>query len=160
MSYKTTLNGSMNGSQSSRGASPTRAVFGNAAGVVHDFTELLELQVKLFAADVSAVKRRIVLPIAALVLSICVTLAILPVLLVGVAELFIQHADLSRATAFFASAGCGALVASILALVGWWRIRAGLHELQNSREELRKNIEWIKKTLRHGGQERHAAQRT
>lgn len=154
MAYQTSMSPRSNGHAAREPASnPAKAVFGNATQVVRDMTELAELQTKLLAADISALKRKSTLPVILLVIALCVLLGAVPVVLFGVAELLVQQAEFPRVWAYMTSAGGGFLTALILSLVAWLRLRSGFAELENSRRELSQNINWIKTTLKNGGQQ-------
>lgn len=151
MSNQAPLNGSTNVRSPNANGSPAKAVFGNAADVMHDVTELAELQAKLLATDVNTMKRRVTIPIVLLVVAVSVLLGLIPVALLGVAELFVVYAELSRVGALFAAAGCGAGVTLVLAIIAWIKLKSSFTALENSRQELQRNIAWIKTTLKSGG---------
>lgn len=130
---------------------PVKSVFGNASQVVHDITELAELQAKLFAADLHATKKRAILPIVILVISVCLLLGVVPVALLGVAELLVQYGELARSTAVLLAAAAGLIIAGVMAVIAGLRLKNGLSELSRSKRELSRNIEWIKTSLKSGG---------
>ena len=129
-------------------SSSPRAVMGNVTDVMHDITHLLELQAKLFATDSKAATRRALLPIVAMVVGVCVLLGCVPVGLLAAAEVVQIEAGLSRPLSLVCAAGAGLILAVALLAVGWWRLRRGFHEFDRSRNELLRNIAWVKQTLR------------
>lgn len=126
----------------------SRALVGNAAEVLHDITELAELQVRLLAADVKSIGYRSWMPLGSLTLGLCMLLGLIPVVLMAIAELLIEFAELSRATALLSVGGLGLLFAGMLIVVGWRTMRKRLCEIENTTTELKRNISWIKKTLK------------
>ena len=149
MSRQTSLNGL--GSRPSAHSDSERSVVGNAAGVMHDITELLELQTKLLASDSKAVVRRAVLPVVLVGVGLAVLLGSTPIALESLAEYFFHLFAWHRSLAFLAAASCGLIFSVLLLGMAWWRFRHVFDELNNSREELTRNISWIKQSLKTGG---------
>ena len=150
MSHQASLIRPDNGRQSARSESE-RSVVGSAAGVAHDIAELLELQAKLLVTDSKTMARRSALPFVLMIAGYAVLLGCTPVALESLAELFVDQLDWSRPLSFLAAAGCGAIFAALLVSAGWWRFRHVFDALKNSREELNRNISWIKQSLKTGG---------
>ena len=151
MYRQTSMNGSHEkGRQNGPRASTTEFV-GNAMDLLHDVTELVELQVKLLATDLNATARRSTIHIAVLVLGASCLLGVMPVLLMGVAELLVDSLAFSRAVSLLCSATLGMAAAGPIIFVGLRGLRNGLAELKNSNEELARNLKWVKKKLKNGG---------
>ena len=145
MSHQTTMNGSTNGNRSDEPVRrSTRSVVGNAADVLHDVTELAELQAKLLAADLKMTGRRTIVPTVCLTVATCLLLGLVPVVLLAAAELMLQHTELSRPIALLLSSGLGLLLAGVFAVVGWLKLKSVFRELESSTTELKQNISWIK----------------
>ena len=68
--------------------------------------------------------------------------------MIVLAERLSQAAGLSRAAAFSIAALGGFVAAAALGIVGWLRIREVEHVFQPSREELIRNVTWIKHVLK------------
>lgn len=139
---------SMNGSTSRSDHVSPRKVVGNATDVMRDVTELIELQGKLFASDLKLTCRRAAVPTLLLTAGVCLLLGLVPVLLAGLADLFVERFDLTRSLALLASAGCGLVAAVALLLTGWLLLRNAMTQLRNSGDELQRNLRWLKHTLR------------
>lgn len=150
MYRQTSMNGSHRDGRVDAPAS-TASVVSNATDILHDVTELAELQIKLFAADIKATSRQSAKHIAVLVLGASGLLGVMPVLLMGVAALLVEEYDLSPAQSLLTSAVGGFGVAGVVIFVGWLGLRRGLAQLNNSNEELARNLAWVKKTLKRGG---------
>jgi hypothetical protein len=86
--------------------------------------------------------------VALLLLAALVVAGTLPVALICVAELLVQGAGLSRPAAFAAAALGGLIVAAVLAAVGWSYLRGIALAFGRSREELTRNVTWIKQAVR------------
>jgi hypothetical protein len=71
-----------------------------------------------------------------------------PIAMILLAELLVQAAGLSRAAAFSIAATSGILVALAIGAVGWRYLRRVVHAFERSREELTRDITWIKRALK------------
>lgn len=140
----------MNGGNGRSTAAP-RAVVENLGEFTHDVLTLSELQVKLFAADFKDLKSGAVTPLALMGLAAVVALGAMPVGLMGVAWMLIDHQVLSAGWAFLLSAAGGLLLAAILGVTGWIWFRRQLAVLERSQTELARNVTWIKSVLKHSG---------
>jgi hypothetical protein len=134
----------------------------NVAGSVSDLTqdviELTELQTQLFVLDVkkSVAKARACFILA--VVGACLLLGSIPVALFAVAELLHEQLAWSRAAGFGVATLIGLLLCATVLGFAWTYVKSGLVSLDQSREELRRNISWLKSTLRNRSQ-RHAAEK-
>jgi hypothetical protein len=118
------------------------------ADLAHDVIELAELQSKLFTLDVksSAQKTRTSLLLAAA--GACVLLGSIPVALFALAEVFVEQLGWSEAGGFAVATLIGLVISGGLLAAGWMRFKSGLNTMHRSREELSRNIAWIKASLR------------
>ena len=128
-----------------------RRVAGNVAGVLHDVTELAELQSRLLLTDVRAAVRHAVLPIVLLIVAFCLLLGAMPVVMLGLAEWVEQETELTHATALVATAASACGVAILTLSVAWWQFKRSANYLKRSRDELSHNVACIKQVLRTGG---------
>jgi hypothetical protein len=71
-----------------------------------------------------------------------------PIVLTLVAELLMQAAGLSRAAAFSIAVLSGFIVALAMGVVGWSCLRGVVGMFERSREELTRNMTWIKHALK------------
>lgn len=131
-------------------------VAASVSELTNDVIELTELQTQLFVLDLkkSAQKARTCLILS--VVGICFLLGSIPVALFALAELLVAQLAWSRAAGFGVAALVGLLLSAIVVGVAWGYIKDGLVSLDRSREELNRNIAWLKSTLRKRGQS-HAA---
>ena len=147
---QTSINGRTNGQPASR---PTTnpSVIANVADVLHDATELAELQMKLFASDAKATLRKSAVSLLVLVAASSLVLGAIPVGLLALAETFARGLHWSRPLALLASAACGLLLAVAIGTIGARGFKNSLTELNNSKSEFRRNLKWMKRTLKRGG---------
>ena len=149
MSSQTPVNGQVTSPQKVRDSKA--AITSSVADVLHDVTELAELQARLFASDLLKAKRRSILGVVCFAVGGCLLLGLIPVFLMGAAELLTQSTDIKSASALLMVAGCALLAAAATSAVGWIQFKGVLAELENSKIELKQNINWIKRTLKQGG---------
>lgn len=90
----------------------------------------------------------LLISVALLVVAAMVALGTVPIALILLAELLMQAAGVSGAAAYAIAAMCGFIVAATLGLVGWSRLRRIRRVFHRSREEMTRNITWIKNALK------------
>ena len=88
------------------------------------------------------------IPVALLLFAGIVAVGTVPVALIFIAEFLAQAAGLSRAAAFSIAAMSGFIVAVAMGVVGWSYLRGVVHVFERSREELTRNMTWIKHALK------------
>ena len=125
-------------------------------GLAHDAIELAELQARLLKLDAQAAVRNGGTSVALAVLGVCLLLGCVPVALIALAELFVAQFDWPRAGAFAASAAIGLAFSAGAAYAAWIRVQTALTALQRSRDELNRNIAWIKSNLKRDQSPRYA----
>jgi hypothetical protein len=128
--------------------SPPNGVAKGMGELTHDIVSLAELQFELFRSDCREGLKRMLIPVALLLVAGIVAAGTVPIALILVAEFLAQAAGLSRAAAFSIAALGGFIVASAIGLVGWSRIRGVVRVFERSREELTRNMAWIKHALK------------
>ncbi len=127
---------------------PSDGVAKDVGELTHDIASLAELQFELFRNDCRNGMKRLLLPVVLLLLAGIVAAATVPVALIVVAELLTQAAGLSRAAAFSIAALGGFIAAAALGVAGWSHIRGIGRVFERSREELTRNMSWIKQYLK------------
>jgi uncharacterized membrane protein YqjE len=130
----------------------TPNVAASVGDLTHDVIELSELQAQLLTLDVkqSVAKARACLVLA--VIGACMLLGTIPVALLALAALLVEQLDWSYAGAAAVAALAGLLIAGVVFGVAYGYIKKGLVSFDRSREELRRNIAWVKSALRTRGQ--------
>lgn len=126
------------------------------SGLAHDAIELAELQARLLKLDAQAAARNGGTSLALAVVGACLLLGCVPVALVALGELFVDQFAWSRAAGYAAAAGVGLVFSGGAGFAAWQRIRTAAHALQRSREELNRNIAWIKSNLKRDKAPRYA----
>jgi hypothetical protein len=137
---------SMNTNGRTRAEQPNVAT--SFSELTHDAIELAELQAQLLALDLKETSESTKVSLTLGVVGSCLLLGSLPVALIALAELLIEQLDWSRATGYGAATLVGLLVSAGLLATAWARFRSGLVTMKRSREELSRNIAWIKTSLR------------
>lgn len=130
---------------------PPEGVIGGIAEFGNDIMTLAELQARLAAIDFKESLEHAVVPLVLTLGGLMLALASLPVVLIGVAQLI--------AWAFSIHLGWALLLVGLVALVGASAVAgiAGLRfsrsfaSFQRSREELVRNLSWIRTVLVHSG---------
>ena len=116
--------------------------------LTYDIVSLAELQLELFRVDCREGLRRILIPVDLLMFAGIVAVGTVPIALILVAEFLAQAAGLSRAAAFSIAAMSGFIVALAMGVVGWSYLRGVVRVFERSREELTRNMTWIKHALK------------
>jgi len=130
---------------------PPEGVIEGIAELGNDILTLAELQAKLAAIDFKESLEHAVFPLVLTLGGLILALASLPVVLIGVAQLI--------AWAFSIHLGWALLLVGLVALAGGSAVAwiAGLRfsrsfaSFQRSREELVRNLSWIRTVLVHSG---------
>ncbi len=128
--------------------SPPNGVAKGMGELTHDIVSLAELQFELFRIDCRDGLKRMLVPVALLLVAGIVAAGTVPIALILLAELLVQGAGLSRATAFWIAALGGFAAAAAIGLAGWFYIRGVVRVFERSREELTRNMTWIKHALK------------
>ncbi|MGA2618319.1 MAG: phage holin family protein [Thermoguttaceae bacterium] len=129
-------------------APPPNGVAKSMGELMHDIASLAELQCELFRIDCREGLKRMLIAAGLLLLAGVVAVGTVPIALILVAELLVQAAGLSRAAAFSIAALGGFIVAAAMGVAGWCCFRAVVCVFDRSREELARNMTWIKHALK------------
>jgi len=128
--------------------SPPKGVAKGIGELTHDIVSLAELQFELFTIDCREGLKRMLVPVAMLLVAGIVAVGTVPITLIFIAEFLTQAAGLSRAAAFSIVALSGFIVALAMGVVGWSYLRGVVRVFERSREELTRNMTWIKHALK------------
>jgi hypothetical protein len=128
--------------------SPPSGVAEDMGELTHDIVSLAELQLELFRIDCREGFMRMLIPLALLLFAGMLALGTVPIALMLVAEVLTQVAGLSRSAAFSIAALSGFLVALAIGGVGWSSMRGAMRVFERSREELTRNMTWIRNALK------------
>jgi len=121
----------------------------NARALARDVLELAELQTDLLKVDTADWVKRLVLPILLLSGAIVFGIACVLILLMSLAHGLVEWFEISEALALLIAGLVGIVLGVACGLIGWQRLRGSVSVFGRSREELKRNIRWLKKVL-HG----------
>ncbi|SIO66757.1 Putative Holin-X, holin superfamily III [Singulisphaera sp. GP187] len=127
------------------------SMVGSIAGFGNDVATLAELQLKLAALDFKETSARALVPLALVVVALVVILGSVPVAIGGVALLIAQVTQLSIGGALLVTAIVTLGLASVVVVVAGRKLGASLEGFQRSRDELIRNISWIRTVLVYSG---------
>ena len=118
------------------------------SGLAHDVIELGELQAQLFVHDVKSTGQKTRTSLLLGVIGACVLLGSVPVLLLALGQLIAEQTGWPLSGGFAIAAIVGIAASAAFLAVAWNRLSVGLNSMQRSRDELNRNIAWIKSSLR------------
>jgi hypothetical protein len=126
-------------------------VVSNIADFSNDIATLAELQAKLAAYDAKEAASRATIPLIILGAGSVLAVASLPVILIGVAELIATSAGISTGKAQLIVGLVALLLAVLACLFGARGSLQSLDSFRRSREELTRNLSWIRTVLVYSG---------
>jgi hypothetical protein len=134
-------------------------VAASVSDLTHDVIELSELQVQLVALDAkySVQKARTCLVMA--VIGAAMLLGTIPVALITIAAVLVETLEWSYAVSAGVATLVGLVITSIVLGLAYGYLKSGLVSFDRSTEELRRNIAWLKSTLRTRSHAERAASR-
>ena len=118
------------------------------SGLAHDVIELGELQAQLLALDVKRTSRDARGAFVLTVVGASFLLCSISVGLFALAELLVEELGWDKSTADFVTAVVGVAVGGGILAAAWCQWQSGMSALTRSREELSRNIAWLKMSLR------------
>ncbi len=126
-------------------------VVGNIAEFGNDVATLVELQAKLAVFDAKDCVGRATTPLVVLVVGAAVALAAVPVILFGLADLIASATSISPGAARLIVGLVTMGAAGAAAFVSLRTVGASLDSFRRSREELTRNISWLRTVLVYSG---------
>jgi len=121
---------------------------GSFSSLAHDALELAELQTQLLKMDAKATSKRIQLTAILVAVGLVVLLASLPVALITVAETIVVQSSLGTPVAYAITTLSALVLSAALIGTGYWRLKSGVTTFERSSHEFRKNLDWIKSSLK------------
>jgi len=115
--------------------------------VAHNVLALSELQAELFRLDAREAVTRLVVPIVLLAAAGAIALETIPVLVLLLAQVLVVAASLPTWLAMLIAVLVGFAAAAIVGFAGWHLLRAPFRAFQRSRDEFRRNVEWLKNAI-------------
>ncbi len=148
MDFQTQMNG--NGTEDA----PSHRVVRSAAASWHHALVLGELQFQLLLVEFSEGFRQVRGGLLLVVGGLLFGIASVPVVLVALALLLVEAAELTPALAFGSVAGLAILTTTVLLAAGWGRLHGESLTTPRSRAEWKTNWRWLKETLARERQQR------
>jgi len=129
-----------------------RGVVGNIAELGNDVATLAELQAKLTLIDLKEGTSRALIPTIVAAIAAVLALSSVPVALIGLAFLLARALGRDQeGWAFLIVAGSTLILAGVAAAIAALRLGRSFESLRRSREELTRNLAWIRTVLVHSG---------
>jgi len=143
----------LNGGQRVRINSPLAdGVIGNLAELSGDIATLAELQTKLAVVDMKQVAGAATIPVALIGGGLVMLLAAVPVAMIGASELLADALALThRGWAYLIVSAVAMALTVLLVLIGLPRLTRSFDSLVHSKEELARNVAWVKTVLANSG---------
>ncbi|HVT30403.1 MAG TPA: phage holin family protein [Lacipirellulaceae bacterium] len=116
--------------------------------LAHDVIELAELQAQLMVLDVKSATRKTRTSLILAVTAFCILLGSIPVALYTLAQLFVVWFNWPQWAGLGLSTIVGLVISACIGGGAWLRFKSGPGTMERSREELSRNIAWIKSSLR------------
>ena len=136
---------------SGAGAGNGLGVVGSIADFGNDVTTLMELQAKLTALDAKECIAHATFPLYVIGFAMVVVLAAVPVVLLGVAYLLAMALNIAPGWAMLLTGLLALAVAGLVGFLSVKEITRSLEPLRRSREELFRNLAWIRTVLVYSG---------
>lgn len=133
---------------------------GGLAEFGHDIITLTELQAKLAVLDLKESLARSAAPLTLVAAGVALAVASLPVALIGLAEWLATALQLSqRGWAYLIVAGIAIVIALLVAVIAGSRISRSFESFERSRDELTRNLAWLRTVLLHSGRPARSGRR-
>ena len=126
-------------------------VVGSIAGLGNDVATLAELQLKLATLDFKETTGRALIPLALVVLGLVGLVSSVPLALAGIALLAAELLAISLGWAFLLTAVATMLGTGLIVLFAGRRLGASFEGFRRSRDELIRNVSWIRTVLVQSG---------
>ncbi|HEX3598876.1 MAG TPA: phage holin family protein [Lacipirellulaceae bacterium] len=139
-------------STNGRARSEEPSVATSFSELTHDVIELAELQAQLFSLDLKESSQSTRTSLLFAVVSVCLLLGTVPAALIALAETLVREFGWSAPAGFGVATLTGLLVSAGFGAAAWSRFRAGVVTMRRSRDELSRNVAWIKASLRNRAQ--------
>lgn len=126
-------------------------VVSNLADFGNDIATLVELQAKLAVHDAQDTVARATTPLIVLGVGSAMAMASLPVILLGLADLIAENSKLPLGASRLIVGFAALILAGIAAYLGLKGSTSSLESFRRSREELIRNLSWIRTVVVHSG---------
>jgi len=130
---------------------PEGRIVGGIAEFGNDIATLAELQAKLALADLNVSLRQASVSMAMIVVGLVVVLGSVPVILGGVAQLLAVALKISGGWASVLTGGVALILAVVVVAIAARQIGPSFSSFRRTREELNRNLSWIRTVLLYSG---------
>jgi len=134
-----------------RNGTESNGVLGSLTEFGNNVASLAELQLKLAALDAKASAERVALPAGLAAGGLAVLLGTVPVLLLGAAALVAPALHIAEGWAMLLVAGVALVVSAAVVVLAGRQISRAFDSFQRSRDELTRNVAWIRTVLLYSG---------
>ena len=117
------------------------------AEFLNDVVTLSELQASLAFINLKEAARRAMVPIGVIVLSLTALASGVTLALIASALLLASALEIHQGWAMILTAGVAMALADLAAVFGVRRLQSTFESLQPSRDELRRNLTWVRSVL-------------
>jgi hypothetical protein len=132
---------------------PEQRVLGGITEFANDIANLAELQARLALIDLKDSVQKSLVPVALVGAGLIGLIGALPVALLGVAGLLASALKISQAAATLLTGGVVLAVAAGTVAVAAAKIGPSFRSFRRSREELTRNLAWIRTVLLYSGRD-------
>ncbi len=129
----------------------TPNVAASVGDLTHDVIELSELQVQLASLDAKQSIANLKTCVVMAVIGAAMLLGTIPVALLAIAAVFVERLEWPYDASIGVATGIGLLLAGTGLAVAYSYVKSGLLSFERSRNELQRNIAWLKSTLKTRG---------
>jgi hypothetical protein len=137
--------------RASANGAPEQQVVGGIAGFGSDMATLAELQAQLAVTDLKESVQKAALPLALLAGGVIALIGAVPVVLLGLAALLATALKISPGGAMLLTGGAVLLLALVVVVISASKIGPSFASFRRSREELTRNLAWIRTVLLYSG---------
>jgi len=131
--------------------SPEGRVVGGLADFGNDVATLAELQGKLTLIDFKECLQKALIPATLVGVGLIVLLGAVPVVLLGAAYLLAAALTIGAAQAMLLTGGVALILAATVIVVAGLRLGPAFSSFNRSREELARNLAWIRTVVLYSG---------
>jgi hypothetical protein len=135
----------------------TPNVAASVSDLTHDVIEISELQVQLLSLDAKQSVEKLKACIVMAVIGAAIVLGSIPVALLAIGAVFVERLDWPYDAAIGVATAIGLAAAGAVLAVAYSYVKRGLVSFDRSREELQRNIAWLKSTLKTRGHAERAS---
>ena len=120
-----------------------------------DVASLVELQAKLTAIDLKETIDKATYPTVTLAVAAVVLIGAIPVMFIGLAFVLAIALSISQGASLLIVGVTFALIGGVIGWIAMMKVLQSLQSFRRSREELIRNIAWVRTVIAQSGRETH-----